>query len=223
MSVKRILKRVVDAVMGARGDLLYWRFRHFTDRKWAESYLSDGSLSHPSRRLLVEAVSKYAPFSSLLEVGCSSGPNLFLLSQRFPQAAFTGLDISRSAVDNGNKWLRGKGVDNVELRCGDFYSLGSVPSGSVDIVISDAVLIYAAPQELGRILADMARIARKAVVLLEQHTDGEVFNDSQWIHNYRTLWKDAVFTKVPESVWGGNWGKYGYVIERTMPVAGKNI
>ena len=55
----KIAKRISNKVLGTTSDLLFWRFRHFIDRRWPENYVSKQSLAHPHRSLLVEKISKY--------------------------------------------------------------------------------------------------------------------------------------------------------------------
>ncbi len=211
--ILRFIKKILDIIFGSRADLWYWKFRHFIDPKWAESYISNESLAHPHRKLLVATVEKYTPIHSAFEIGCASGPNLFLLAQKFPDAVFSGIDISPSAVEKGAVWLAEKNIENISLIVGGFDFLSTLPDKSFDIVLSDATLLYADPKQVRIVIQNMIRIAKKAIILVEQHTDGKSFYNSHWVHNYKDIVPDALFTRIPSDVWGGDWGKYGYIIE----------
>lgn len=211
--ILKAIKKILDFVFGSRADKWYWKFRHVIDPKWAESYVSSQSLEHSHRKLLVETISRYAPFASLFEIGCASGPNLFLIAQKFPDTTLTGIDISTRAVEKGRAWFAEKGIQNTSFSVGGFEHLSPIPDKSFDIVISDATLLYADPEQMKKIAPDMIRIARKAIILVEQHTDDEPFYNSHWIHNYKNIFPNAVFTKIPAKLWAGDWGKYGYIIE----------
>ncbi len=216
----RIIKRIADKTIGSNADALFWRFRHVFDRRWGESYISGDSLGHPHRTLLIDRISAYAPFRSLLEVGCASGPNLYLLAKRFPAARFYGTDISAYAIRRGEEWLKEQGVPQITLSQADIGDLARFPEKSIDIVISDAVLIYAGPGRIEAVVKEFVRVARKAIVLVEWHTPGpqSEYRD-HWVHNYRLLFEKFAppasisVTKIPPEIWAGNWARYGYVIE----------
>lgn len=216
-SIFKMFKKILDIIFGSRVDFFYWKFRHFIDPTWAESYVSEESLNHPHRKLLVDVASKYAPFDSLFEMGCASGPNLFLLTKRFPNATFSGIDISKRAIDTGNAWFAKKNIKNVSLSVGGFDFLTTIPDASFDIVMSDAALLYADSKEIEAVVHNMIRISKKSVILVEQHTDGDSFYNSHWIHNYKKIAPSATFTKIPPELWAGDWGTYGYIIEISCP------
>jgi len=79
---------------------------------WIRGYWS--SKHHPHRQFLVEKISEYKP-SSILEIGCNCGPNLYLLGKRYPGAEIKGIDINPIAVCRGNEWLANEGISNVKL------------------------------------------------------------------------------------------------------------
>lgn len=221
----RGIRRALDRRLGSGVDKLYWRFRHlFGMRRWAESYISAESLSHPQRKFLLDTISRYAPFESALEIGCASGPNLYLLAKRFPYAKLQGIDISPRAVAVGRSWLLREGeVKTVSLAIGQAEHLPTILSKSFAVVFSDATLIYLGPDKIEAALREMIRIAEKAVVLLEWHTDSKesVYHD-HWAHNYRALLLRIApgiavsATKLPADVFTGEWARYGYCIEARL-------
>lgn len=219
MHLLKTIKRLLAKIFGTRLDELFWEFRHFLDKKWSESYISNESLNHPHRQLLIDKISNNFPFQSVLEIGCASGPNLYLLSQRFLGAKFYGIDISKKAIKEGQKFFDQKRIKNVSLENGSIMNLGNFEDRSMDIVFSDAAILYIGPDKIKLVLAEMMRIAKKAVVLCEQHTDGDSFYNNKWVHNYKDIIKKIApeakinFTKIPEDIWAGDWAKYGYVIE----------
>src|SRR3989344_5148520 len=105
----RTLKRVLDKTFGTIIDEIYWRFR---SKEWAEKYLSPESLNHPHRQFLIDKISKWAPFQSLLEIGCASGPNLYLLAKKYPKTNFYGTEINKGAVKIGNERFSKDGLNN---------------------------------------------------------------------------------------------------------------
>jgi ubiquinone/menaquinone biosynthesis C-methylase UbiE len=216
----RNTKRLLDKIFGSKVDEKYWQFRHiFGRRKWAEECFSEESLDHPHRSLMIDKIVSYVPIKTLLEIGCASGPNLYLLAQKLSGAELCGIDISKKAIETGNELLGKEGISNVKLYVDKADELGQFSDNSFDIVFTDAILIYVSPDKINKVIREMLRVARKAVVLCEQHTEREWFYNDKWIHNYRELLSKLVspekilFTKIPPQVWGGDWGKYGYIIE----------
>lgn len=207
-------KRLLDRLLGTRADEWYWRLRYAIGRE------DEGmSIDHPHRVLLCETVLKYAPLSSVLEIGCGWGPNLLLLAEEFPRASLVGMDISASAVRKGKRIAWERRALNVDLRKGKADRLQGIADKSMDVVVSDAALLYVGPDKIVQAFSEMVRVCRKAIVLCEQHTEGEPEYRDLWIHNYRELvhrfapGSPIRFQKIPEEIWGGGWGQCGYIIE----------
>ena len=187
---------------------------------WAKSYISAVSINDAHRRPLTDKISSFAPFESILEFGCASGPNLYLLSQEFTNAQMHGIDISAKAIQEGKKYFKDKNIGNVCLTAANEKSLNDFKDKSMDMVFTDAVLIYFGTDKIEDVIRQLLRIARKGIVLLELHHDGKqsIYKDN-WIHNYRNIFEQFVdkkritISKLPKGVWGGNWDEYGNIIE----------
>jgi SAM-dependent methyltransferase len=98
------LRHIATIILGARFNQLEWRYRHIYKRGWAEGYVH--SFSHPHRQLLVEKISANAPFTDVLEIGCATGPNLYLLAKKFPMAHFVGVDINPEGIRLGKLFFK---------------------------------------------------------------------------------------------------------------------
>lgn len=132
--------------------------------------------AEPYRGLLADALRALAPFTSVLEVGCHSGPNLWALRQRWPDVKLIGVDPSRDVLGYG-VWAMsakpsegGLGDDNVE-----FFE-GYAPScfedfPSVDVVVSCYTLAYIAPAQIDAVMTALLASATKGVVLVEPGPD----------------------------------------------------
>jgi ubiquinone/menaquinone biosynthesis C-methylase UbiE len=216
----RKVKRLAVKIFGSKVDELYWGFRHFFDKSWPERYISKESINHPHRKILIDTISKYYPFDSALEIGCASGPNLYLLAKKFPEVKLYGIDISKKAIEIGKKKFNEEKISNVILETGNPSDLKKFSDKSIDIVFSDACLICIGPKKINSVVEEMVRIAKKAIILCEQHSDySNSFYNDNWIHNYKLLFGKFVslekikFTKIPKEIWGGDWGEFGYIIE----------
>ncbi len=146
------------------------------EKKWSRQQL-DSILGYWEQRndkrktnLIHDVFLKHSP-TSLLEIGCNCGPNLFILGKMFPDAKLTGIDISPLAVEQGNKWLQEEGVTNARLMCGKAENLLQFDAGSFDIVFSWATLLYPQPSAIKEILGNMLRAARHAMVVIEMQAE----------------------------------------------------
>ena len=144
-----------------------WATRHLREgEKWIEGYLK--SLDHPHRSFLIDKMRKYSPIRSVLEIGCATGPNLYLIARNFPDAEILGIDINPMVVQKGNEWFEKNGISNVRLEIGKAQELNRFADDSFDVVLTDAVLIYISPDGIKQVVKEMIRISR-ALMLCEWH------------------------------------------------------
>jgi ubiquinone/menaquinone biosynthesis C-methylase UbiE len=141
-----------------------WATRHVYDENWIEGYWK--SRDHPHRTFLAEKIGEFSQVRNILEIGCASGPNLYNIARKFPDADLRGIDINPMAVQKGNEWLRQDGISNVKLEVGRVQELAQFADKSFDVVFTDAVLIYISPREIEEAVKEILRISR-AVVLCE--------------------------------------------------------
>ena len=187
------------------------------------------SREHGHRRLLVETIARYEGISGILEVGANCGPNLYLLSKRLPKAELVGVDINQFVVDKGNEFFAKEGITNVKLLCQKADDLGNFKDKSFDVVFTDAVLIYIGPDKIAKVMKDMVRLARKAIVFVEYHSfDGDpnwqgVYYHGKWKRNYVEMFKKFVpsgqvrVTKITYDIWPDQrWSEVGAVVECLM-------
>jgi ubiquinone/menaquinone biosynthesis C-methylase UbiE len=200
-----------------------WRHRRFED--WARR-----SVEHPHRAFLVERVGRFAPVASVLEIGCNAGPNLVALRRAFPAATLFGIDVNRRAIAAAQVLLADAGVENVTVAVGAADDLARFADRSVDIVFSDATLMYVGPDKIGGVLREMTRVARKAIVLNEW----QLFEDAgrlgagarsrwhyaHWIHDFQALLaavpavRSTRVEHLPKGLWQDEaWESFGAIVE----------
>ena len=198
-------------------------------KDWIRDYWDSHNHSH--RSFLVEIISKFSP-SSILELGCNCGPNLYLLAKKFPDVEIIGIDINPMAVESGNEWFKQAGILNVKLLVGKADELEQFKDRSFDVVFTDAVLIYIGPDKIKKIVKEMVRITRKAIILVEWNDFGSkkkykktlgTYYNSLWKRDYAILLKEIVpegeinVTKITGNMWADkNWKKVGAIIEVVM-------
>lgn len=207
------------------------------EKSWANRSLSEvkkgfNDLNNPHRRLIVEKlVSSRLDISSILEVGCGYGPNLYLLTKQFPQAEIIGIDINPHSIQEGNKWFTQQGNSNIKLTVGKADDLSQFLDKSFDVVFTDAVLMYIGPDKIKKVMREMFRITRETLIFIELHYKSQVkdpyglgiYHLGFWKRNYIDLLSQFVeknkisLYKIPKDLWPArNWSESGFLIEVTM-------
>jgi ubiquinone/menaquinone biosynthesis C-methylase UbiE len=191
--------------------------KFWTERKidWNKDYLS--TWNHPHRQLIVWAL-KSIPWYSLWEVGCGPGANLVRIVKDFPGRQLGGCDINSEAIDLARKTFVGgrfhvEGVEDILLS-----------DDSVDVMLSDAALIYIGPNRIDKAIKELTRISRNHIILCEFHGTN-IFK--RWMFRFKTgynsynykklLEKHGCYNikviKIPKEYWDGTpWTEWGYII-----------
>ena len=221
-----------EMLLGAKVQERAWQSRHLRggnawnytnlpkDNEWVIGYWE--SRNHPHRSFLADTISLYHP-TSVLEVGCNCGPNLYQLAKRLPQAQLVGVDINVAAVDAGNQFLLRAGITNAKLTAAKARDLSILPSGYYDIVFTDAVLIYVGPRDIEETVKQMLRIASKVVVVLERFREGNMrgtYRYGCWERDYPKLFAKLapsckmVSTSITRQIWDEErWVESGLLLE----------
>jgi ubiquinone/menaquinone biosynthesis C-methylase UbiE len=193
--------------------LKYWR-----DRKidWGTHYTA--TWNHP-HRMLITMVLKSFPWMSLWEVGCGSGPNLIrLVREGFTDRQLGGSDVNPDAIE-----LASKTFQNGKFHCEPSDDI-LLSDQSVDVMLSDAHLIYIGPLKIKKVLGEMIRVTRNHIVLCEFHS--KYFWKRWWFrlrsgynaYDYKKLLEslgcyDVQIAKIPKEFWPGTpWEEWGHVI-----------
>ena len=217
----------------------YWAKRHLqkgsdwdykyglSEDEWVAGYWE--SRHHRHRPLLIQKLTKYKPFNGLLEIGCNCGPNLYLLASAMPQVTMQGIDINPRAIHKGRELLAAAEINNVNLAIGKADELAQFAEKSFDIVFTDAVLIYIGPDKIEKVIKEMLRLSRLALVFLEQHDSnasakGKYWH-GKWIRDYIGLMKQFVpekniqITRLTAEQWSDrDWQRIGAIIEARLPL-----
>lgn len=217
----REIKKLMKKIFGTKADEFYWRFRHIFNKEWVKDYISQESLNHPHREFLIDRISNCASFKNILEIGCASGPNLYLLSKRFSDIKLYGIDISKQAVICGRNWFKTQNIKNIYISSGRAENLNRFSDKSIDIIFTDATLIYVGPDKIKKVASEMVRVAKKSIILLEHRSEKENalgrYNDGNWLRNYKALFqpfaKRIKITKISPQLWEGDWRYFGYLVE----------
>lgn len=218
-------RRLIETyVLGTRIEEWIWQTRHiYKGSNWPRGYCD--SINHPHRQLLLEKILANTPLKNVLEIGCNTGPNLYLLAQELPKAKLYGIDINRKAIEIGKQWLGKEKITNILLFIGKADKLELFPDKSVDLVFTDGTMLYVGPDKINKTINEMVRITRKALVFNEWHQEDKeevcFYYYGHWVHNYRKLFeacslpKDNIrISRIPGDIYGDkSWKAFGAIIE----------
>ena len=162
--------------------------------------------------------------ADILEVGCGWGPNLVVLAKRAPLFRLTGVDISPASIAEGQKRLTELNLSGISLVEGQADDLSAIEDASMDVVFTDAMLLYVGPDKIERTIMEMIRVARRHVFLLEMHCTsagaGGYYMRDGWLRDYEVLLRSLVGDTTvrlepmpPRLRVAGRWPQYGTLIE----------
>lgn len=157
---------------GARKEVSEQVWRERSGDRWIAGYWNDDR--SPRRDRIIDAIrSTFEAPASVLDVGCNAGPNLRRIATEFPGCRLRGFDINAGAITTARQLFAQLGIQ-VDLAVGSLYDiLPSLATQSADVVVSSYVLAYVPPANLRSVLADIARIAIRGIVLAEPHALGD--------------------------------------------------
>ena len=172
-------------------DYKYWLKRKKEDlhldwnnqeSNWINGYWR--SRNHPHRKHILNKLEELNPFESLIEVGSNCGPNLALISQKFPNVSLAGIDINKTAILEGREKL-----PQIDFRRALAWRI-PFPKKSFDILLTDAVLLYVSPKKIMKTIQEFLRVAKKAIILIEWHSENEILGKIEfhhWVRDYKKL------------------------------------
>ncbi len=150
-------------------------------------------------------------FDSLLEVGCSAGPNLLKIKKAFPKAELHGVDINAESIEVAKKKVKG-----VTFSVGLIDKL-PYEKKKFDVLLADAVLMYTRPEDIKRTLRELNSVTRNAMIIIDRYAPHDSIVGHVWGRNYPKLLEELGFEvtshKITEKEWKSskNWVKYGRV------------
>lgn len=216
LALRRVLEtRIVDTAL----EEWIWKTRHiYKGRSWAQGYLND--VRHSHRVQVISAVASFYPFKSVLEIGCNSGPNMVLLNNKYPETAIYGIDINRHAISVGEQNVRELCLHNIKFLYGMAHKLRHFKDKSVDVVFTDAVLMFVGPSRIRQVISEIQRVARKGIVFHEYHSwepPKHNYEDGRRVYNYNDLLMEVfpATSKIrfeKSKLTGGAWSRYGFLV-----------
>lgn len=143
----------------------YWINRKID---WVRSYCDPSNpkdtVDHPHRNLIIKALHKMK-FATVYEMGCASGANLYRIVKTFPYVRVGGVDLNVDAIETARKFLPGNSL--LEARSAEDVFMNDK---SVDVLLTDMMLIYFGPRQIHKVLNEIKRITRSYVIFVEFHS-----------------------------------------------------
>jgi len=167
--------------------LIFWS--SYRPEKPAE-YLATSSAAY--RDDLIDALAHFAPFESVLEIGCNSGPNYDRLVAAFGNQNYTGLDINKEALDYFHK--RAPDVKFIYGSILNFQFQSSITK--FDLVFTSSLLSLIAPEDVMLAIHNIAHLSSRLIVIQEPKIEKHNGIFHQWNHDYLNLFDDY-----PEFKW----------------------
>ena len=131
----------------------------------------------------------------ILEVGCHCGPNLrrWLMADPPLARAVIGLEANADAAAAGRHRLAALGLaSRARLLHGIFpIATRGWLAGVADIAVTSYALAYVEPAALAPAIAELTRLARRAVIMVEPMGTGQALSPG-WRHDYAAATRMAV-------------------------------
>lgn len=142
------------------------------------------SASEPWRAPVLDALQRFAPFESVLDLGCHCGPVRKVMRARFgTNWAYVGVDINAGALDAARQYAWDD--PKATFLPGDIASaLDAFGDEAFDVAVSCSTLMCISPSAIEPVLAHVRRLVRRAVVLQEDQGTGEWIDGRGWAHTY---------------------------------------
>ena len=146
---------------------IYWRLKHLIEPSWPKVYFDDRNLNDGRNRdKLVKFIHKLNK-KKILEIGCASGANLFLMEKKKKYEHLEGIDISNYCIEEGKKILK-KYNSNIILKRGDGVKT-NYKNRSFDIVFISGVVQDLTDKDLLSTVTEGLRISNKYFILHTSH------------------------------------------------------
>ncbi|CAN7315361.1 class I SAM-dependent methyltransferase [Bradyrhizobium sp. LjRoot220] len=172
----------------------WWETRDDAGQNSAEGYWKQKE--HPFRLKIGETISQLDG-RALLEVGCHAGPNFWSIHRSKQWDRLAGTELSRPVLSFAAATLPEALGRPIELVYAAADALPFEPD-EFDVVLASGVLLCIGPDTIHSSLAELLRVTRKWLVLVEPYSDDPADaswagkadyypNTTYWIRNYTDL------------------------------------
>jgi pseudaminic acid biosynthesis-associated methylase len=144
------------------------RLEHLWAGGFGDAYIIRNEAASKGRDAFWAAMLQKYPAGSVLEVGCSTGPNLLWIARAVPPSRIAGVDISHRALRSLRQSMPGIHGVLAQAR--------RLPFGNArfDLVFTAGVLIHQPDATLGAVMDEIVRCSRRYVLCLEYFAERPV-------------------------------------------------
>lgn len=165
---------------------LHWYFEELKEAKQL-GFKSKIPIRGSERATLIETLLS-SEDETFLEVGFGYGQNLHILKEFIGPKNLYSLELNTERI-----LVTKETLPDLTFSSGDITNL-PYKDQSIDVVFTSAVLLYLNTNRVSIALAEMMRVAKKRVIILEQECSGEdqeltggVVGGTYWVRNYQKL------------------------------------
>jgi SAM-dependent methyltransferase len=129
------------------------------------------------------------PMRKIIELGCGSGRITKLLSEHYPGAAITALDLSPEQLEVASRYCAGRG--NIGFGQYDFYSGAPLPGSGYDAAVAIEVFLHH-PRTLVRALVEKLSANSNYIVNIDWSEAWPWRTPEHvWVHDYHAVYAEA--------------------------------
>ena len=162
--------------------------------KRGQSYVGEKRLANEYHRIQERFLLKVLregrlPLRKVLELGCGFGRITKLLSENFPDAQITALDLSPDQLANARRHC--KGCNNIQFQQYDFYSGAPFPENNYDCAIAIEVFLHHPEPMICALIEKLISSSRFIVNIDWSEAWSLPRPEHVWLHDYPVLYAKA--------------------------------
>jgi trans-aconitate methyltransferase len=116
---------------------------------------------HDAQEAALQSVISYLDVQSILEIGVGSGRIAGILTQRWPGADYTGIDLSADRIEETRR-IVGERANLVQTDVRDY-----APRRRFEMVVASEVLMHIQPEHVGAVIADLTSWSSRYVLTID--------------------------------------------------------
>jgi hypothetical protein len=160
------LAAIEDYKLDESAPMINWHLTPENDRvaqRWTAQLLSGEGLEDV-QALMSAAYDVAGDGGSCLDVGMAYGAQYFAMKRFYPQVVWSGVEVAQQYIDKFRKLIT-DGSNPEVFKVDSYLNMSGIKDESYDVVTGRSVLSHYSPEHAFKIIDEMLRIAKKAIVL----------------------------------------------------------
>lgn len=164
----------------------YWLAR---GRTYIDETRTPAEFHRLQERFLLDVLRESGlPLRRILEIGCGFGRITRLLSDTWPEAAITALDLSPEQLAHARRHCGER--PQVAFQRYDFYSGAALPGPDFDVVVAIEVFLHHPPEFLRGFLPRLLEAGRHLVHIDWSEAWAGPLPEHVWVHDFAALYAE---------------------------------